>query len=66
VDTAPFAKRVMSYRIFTLIFRKCGFTGKETKLFPTNRDVPESQPATETAIAFQRTIVEINPSFKPH
>jgi len=66
VNTAPFAKRVMSYRVFSLIFRKCSFTGKKTEVFPTNLNVPESQHAAETAIAFQRTILEINPSFKPH
>ena len=60
------AKRVMRYRVFALIFRQSSLIGKETKLFPPNRDVPESQLATVAAIAFPRTIVEINPSFKPH
>jgi hypothetical protein len=64
MDTAPLAKRVMCYLVFALIFRKCSFTGKETKRFLTNLDVPESQPAAETAIAFRRTFIEINLSFK--
>jgi hypothetical protein len=66
VDAATFAKRVVRYRVFTLIFRQRSFLGKEPKRFRTNLDVPESQLATEAAIAFQRAIVEINSNFKPH
>jgi hypothetical protein len=66
VDAAPLTKRMMCYRVFVLIFRKRVFTGKKTKLFPTNLDVPGPQSATEAAIAFHRTIAEINSSFKPH
>jgi hypothetical protein len=66
VDAASLTKRMMSYRIFALIFRKCVFTGKKTKLLTTNLDEPEPQSATKAAIAFHCTIAEINPSFKPH
>jgi hypothetical protein len=66
VDTASLAKGVMRYRVFSPIFGKLCFAGKKTKRFGTNLNVPESQLATEAAIAFQRTVVEINPGFKPH
>nr|WP_324251638.1 hypothetical protein [Paraburkholderia saeva] len=66
MNTAPFAKRVMGDRVFTLILRQCRFIRKEAKRFRTKLDMPESQLATQTAIAFECAVVEINPGFKSH
>jgi hypothetical protein len=66
MDATPLAKRMMGYRVFAPVLRQCAITEKKTKVFRPNLDEPESQSATEAAVAFHRTLAEIDPGFKPH